>query len=302
MLQSFFTTSALGEYFDSRLLPTWLLATTTIIIIFLFFSRKLLSAKQELDKEIVGRKQAEEVLLLSQKRLKLLNTILTGVPLGMSIEQIIKNTIKELYRHFPDLKVGFSNIDNNGILTVLHSIETAGNLSLEGYVADLTIAPDYFFTLANGQKFIVENVAKNQCLVSLASDIIKIGNQAILEIPLRDSSGLVGVLGFYDSQPRNWSEYEINTITEVANYLIVAIRDIQSQQENKQIQVELRESEAFLRTLYQVAVARNFDFEQRIQYLLAMGCQTFGVEFGILARVKDNRYHVTVVQAPDNSF
>ncbi|MEM6402244.1 MAG: response regulator [Cyanobacteria bacterium P01_D01_bin.116] len=261
-----------------------------------------MSAKQELDKEIVGRKQAEEVLLLSQKRLKLLNTILTGVPLGMSIEQIIKNTIKELYRHFPDLKVGFSNIDNNGILTVIHSIETAGNLSLEGYVADLTIAPDYFFTLANGQKFIVENVAKNQCLVSLASDIIKIGNQAILEIPLRDSSGLVGVLGFYDSQPRNWSEYEINTITEVANYLIVAIRDIQSQQENKQIQVELRESEAFLRTLYQVAVARNFDFEQRIQYLLAMGCQTFGVEFGILARVKDNRYHVTVVQAPDNSF
>ena len=57
-----------------------------------------------------------------------------------------------------------------------------------------------------------------------------------------------------------------------------------------------------MRTLYEVAVARNFDFDQRIQYLLAMGCQTFSVEFGILARVKDNRYHVTVVQAPDNSF
>ncbi|BAY80692.1 two-component hybrid histidine kinase [Calothrix parasitica NIES-267] len=298
----FFITSEFEEYFGSGFLATWLLASTTIIILFLFFRKKLLSAKQELDREIVGRKQAEEVLLLSQKRLKLLNTILTGVPLGMSVEQIIKNTVKELNRHFPDLKVGFSNIDNNGILTVIHSIEIANTPILEGFVADLTTAPDYFFTLANGQKFIVEDVAKNQCLVSLASDILKVGNQAILEIPLRDSSSLVGVLGFYDSHPRNWSEYEINTITEVANYLIVAIRDIQSQQENKRIQVELRESEAFLRTLYEVAVARNFDFDQRIQYLLAMGCQTFSVEFGILARVKDNCYHVTVAQAPDNSL
>ena len=298
----FFKTSEVGEYFGSGFLATWLLATTTIITTFLFFRKKLLSAKQELDREIVGRKQAEEVLLLSQKRLKLLNTILTGVPLGMSVEQIIKNTIKELNRHFPDLKVGFSDIDNNGILTVIHSVEIENAPSLKGFVADLTAAPDYFFTLANGQKFIVEDVAKNQCLVSLASDILKVGNQAILEIPLRDSSSLIGVLGFYDSHPRNWSEYEINTITEVANYLIVAIRDIQSQEENKRIQVELRESEAFLRTLYEVAVARNFDFEQRIQYLLAMGCQTFSVEFGILARVKDNRYQVTVAQAPDNSL
>ena len=298
----FFKTSEVGEYFGSGFLATWLLATTTIITTFLFFRKKLLSAKQELDREIVGRKQAEEVLLLSQKRLKLLNTILTGVPLGMSVEQIIKNTIKELNRHFPDLKVGFSDIDNNGILTVIHSVEIENAPSLKGFVADLTAAPDYFFTLANGQKFIVEDVAKNQCLVSLVSDILKVGNQAILEIPLRDSSSLIGVLGFYDSHPRNWSEYEINTITEVANYLIVAIRDIQSQEENKRIQVELRESEAFLRTLYEVAVARNFDFEQRIQYLLAMGCQTFSVEFGILARVKDNRYQVTVAQAPDNSL
>ncbi|MCJ8282243.1 MAG: GAF domain-containing protein, partial [Rivularia sp. ALOHA_DT_140] len=174
--------------------------------------------------------------------------------------------------------------------------------NLEGFTADLTAAPDYFFTLANGQKFIVEDVAQNQCLVSLASEILKVGNQAILEIPLRDSSGLIGVLGFYDTQPRNWSEYEINTITEVANYLIVAIRDIQSQQENKRIEVELRESEAFLRTLYEIAIARNFDFEQRIQYLLAMGCQTFGVEFGILARIEDNRYNVSVAQVPDDSL
>ena len=301
-LKQFLISSAFGEYFYSELLAVLLLAVTAIIMTIFFFRKKLLSAKQELNKEIIGRKQAEEVLVLSQNRLKLLNSILTGVPLGMSVEQITQNTIKELNRYFPDLKVGFSNIDNNGILTVTHSLVAANSPQIEGFVIDLTTAPDYFFTLVSGQKFIVEDVAQNKCLTSLTSDILKVDNQAILEIPLRDSSGLIGLLGFYDSQPRKWSEYEINTITEVANYLLVAIEDIQSQQENKRIQVELKESEAFLRTLYEVAVARNFDFEQRIEYLLAMGCQTFGVEFGILARIENNRYNVTVAQAPNNSL
>ncbi|MEM6752298.1 MAG: response regulator [Cyanobacteria bacterium P01_C01_bin.38] len=294
--------SVSNEYFSSALLAVLLLAVAAIIFILLFFSKKILLAKQELDKQIIERKQAEKVLVLSQNRLKLLNTILTGVPLGMSVEQIIKNTIKELNRHFPYLKVGFSNIDNNAILTVTHFIETTAKPNIEGFSIDLTTAPDYFFTLINGQKFIVENVAQDKCLLSLASNILEVGNQAILEIPLRDSSGLIGVVGFYDSQPRKWSEYEINTITEVANYLIVAIEDIQSQEENKRIEVELRESEAFLRTLYEIAVAREFDFEQRIQYLLTMGCQTFGLEFGILARVEDELYKVTVVESPDDSL
>ncbi|AFY57826.1 signal transduction histidine kinase [Rivularia sp. PCC 7116] len=299
-LQQLCISSRFVNYFDSKLLVVLLVAIIAIAMIIFFFNKKLLEAKQELEKEIIGRKEAEEVLLLSRNRLTLLNTILTGVPLGTSVEQIIRNTIQQLNKHFPELKACFSNIDNNGILTVTHSVETDSSKLLEGFTADLTTAPDYFFTLVNGQKFIVEDVAQNQCLVSLASEILKVENKAILEIPLRDSSGLVGVIGLYSSQPRQWSEYEINTITEVANYLIVAIRDIQTQTEHRRIEVELRESEAFLRTLYEVAVARNFDFEQRIQYLLAMGCQTFGVEFGILARIEDNRYHVSVAQAPNN--
>ncbi len=287
-----------GKYFDSGLLASLLLAIATIF----FLGKLLLEAKQELKQEVIGRKQAEEVLVLSQNRLKLLNTILNGAPLGMSVDEIIQDTIKQLNRYFPNLKVGFSNIDSNGILTVTHAVEIPDTLQLKGFTIDSTAVPDYFFTLINGQKFIVEDVAQDKRLASLTSDILKFGNQAILEIPLKDSSGLIGILGFYSSQPRKWSEYEINTITEVANYLIVAIQDIQSQQENKRIQIELKESEAFLRTLYEVAVARNFDFEQRIQYLLAMGCQTFGLEFGILAQIEDNRYNVTIAKTPDDSL
>jgi len=294
--QYFLNLFSFGEYFDAELIVVLLLA----IIAILFLGKILLEVKQKLKQEVTQRKQTEEVLVLSQNRLKLLNTILNGAPLGMSVDQIIQDTIKQLKRYFPHLKVAFSNIDNNGVLTITHAVETPDASKLKGFTTDSTTVPDYFFSLINGQRFIVEDVIRDKRLAYLASDILKIDNQAILEIPLRDSSGLIGILGFYSSQPRKWSEYEINTITEVANYLMVAIQDIQTQEENKRIEIELRESEAFLKTLYEVAVARNFDFEQRIQYLLAMGCQTFGLEFGILAQIEDNRYNVTVAKAPDD--
>ncbi|MEM9922850.1 MAG: GAF domain-containing protein, partial [Cyanobacteria bacterium P01_D01_bin.50] len=261
-----------------------------------------MSAKQKLKQEINGRQQAEEILVLIQNRLKLLNMILTGVPLGMSVDEIIENTIKQLNRFFPDLKVGFSSIDSNGVFTVIHAVEIADTPQIKGFTTDLSKAPDYFNTLVTGQKFIVEDVNEDERLASLLSENLKIGNQAILEIPLRDSNGLIGILGFYDSQARNWSEYEITTITEIANYLIVVIRDLQTQEEHQKIEIELRESEAFLRALYEVAAVHNVEFEQRIQYLLAMGCQTFDLEFGILAQIEDKRYNVTVANVPDDSL
>ncbi|MGD1910467.1 MAG: response regulator [Rivularia sp. (in: cyanobacteria)] len=297
-LQQLLVLPAFAEFFDRQLIAILLLSIATNFLI----GKILLSAKQKLKQEIIGRQQAEEILVLSQNRLKLLNMILTGIPLGMSVDEIIENTIKQLNRYFPDLKVGFSSIDSNGIFTVIHAVEMADAPQIKGFTTDLSKAPDYFNTLVTGQKFIVEDVNEDERLTSLLSDTLKIGNQAILEIPLRDSNGLIGILGFYDSQARNWSEYEITTITEIANYLIVVIRDLQTQEEHQKIEIELRESEAFLRALYEVAAVHNVDFEQRIQYLLAMGCQTFDLEFGILAQIEDNCYNVTVANVPDDSL
>jgi PAS domain S-box-containing protein len=62
----------------------------------------------------------------------------------------------------------------------------------------------------------------------------------------------------------------------------------------KQAEAELRTREAAIRALYEVTATQNLNFEQRIQALIGMGCQTFRLECGILARVQDNRYEVMV--------
>ncbi|UNU23304.1 response regulator [Microcoleus vaginatus] len=67
----------------------------------------------------------------------------------------------------------------------------------------------------------------------------------------------------------------------------------------KQAEAELRTREVAIRALYEVTATPNLNFEQRIQALIDMGCQTFRLECGILARVQDNRYEVMAVRSPD---
>ncbi|MCT7952243.1 response regulator [Ancylothrix sp. C2] len=76
-------------------------------------------------------------------------------------------------------------------------------------------------------------------------------------------------------------------------------RDLKAEiKRRKKAETELRTREAAIRDLYEVTAAPNLDFEQRLQALIDMGCQTFGVEFGILALVQDNRYEVMVARSP----
>lgn len=67
----------------------------------------------------------------------------------------------------------------------------------------------------------------------------------------------------------------------------------------KQAEAELKTREAAIRALYEVTATQNLNFEQRIQALIEMGCQNFGLECGILARVQNNLYEVMVARSPD---
>jgi diguanylate cyclase (GGDEF)-like protein/PAS domain S-box-containing protein len=72
--------------------------------------------------------------------------------------------------------------------------------------------------------------------------------------------------------------------------------------ERRQAEEALRESESGILSLYNIASAQNLTFDGRIQALLELGCQRYGLEIGILARVQGERYEVVAVRSPDNSI
>lgn len=77
------------------------------------------------------------------------------------------------------------------------------------------------------------------------------------------------------------------------------IRDISAR---KQIEIDLQESEAMIRTLYEITAAYDLSFEERFQRLLAMGCQHFNLDYSFLARIQGTRYEIVTVQTPDQSI
>lgn len=107
---------------------------------------------------------------------------------------------------------------------------------------------------------------------------------------------------WFETTSRAIREAETGKIQEI----IGVSRDIT---ERKQREQELRESESSIRALYQVTSAPYTDpinrvstFDQRLQNLLAMGCEQFNLEFGILSHIEGDDYRVIAVQCPDNSI
>jgi PAS domain S-box-containing protein len=68
----------------------------------------------------------------------------------------------------------------------------------------------------------------------------------------------------------------------------------------KQTQEQLQDNQASIKSLYEITAAQHLNFEERIQKLLAMGCQLFNLEYGLLGRVQNSRYEVMAAQSPNN--
>ncbi|MGB5967978.1 MAG: DUF3365 domain-containing protein [Spirulinaceae cyanobacterium] len=62
---------------------------------------------------------------------------------------------------------------------------------------------------------------------------------------------------------------------------------------------QLQRSEASIRLLHEVTTKQELNFEQRLQQLLIMGCQQFGLEVGILSVIEEDHHLVAALQTPE---
>ncbi|MGF1491290.1 MAG: response regulator [Microcoleaceae cyanobacterium] len=70
--------------------------------------------------------------------------------------------------------------------------------------------------------------------------------------------------------------------TDDVQEILAVSRDISDRKYREQ---ELRESEASIRALYQITSSQDLDFQGRLQNILRVGCDKFGLKFGLLAQV-----------------
>lgn len=83
------------------------------------------------------------------------------------------------------------------------------------------------------------------------------------------------------------------------SWLAVVQEDISLE---RQKEGRLRQNELRLRRFHQISHDNSLSLEQRIERLLALGCETFGLELGILARIEDATYTVERVYPPEGGI
>jgi PAS domain S-box-containing protein len=200
---------------------------------------KLRSTNYQLQQEIIQRKQIEQSLQESQVCLRLLNSITTGITAGLSVEQVIESTVQQIGRYFKTLRVLYGVMEE-GALTVIHSAQPETMPTLQGMIEDLTQAPTYLEIIDRRQPIIIQDVTQESFLVPIAASMLSRKTYAILSVPVQHSPQKLGLLCFNAPTPRQWSDYEVATLIEIADYLSIVLQESQAQQERQRAEDRLR--------------------------------------------------------------
>ncbi len=95
---------------------------------------------------------------------------------------------------------------------------------------------------------------------------------------------------------RNW------LIVGIAFLLLLGLSSIYMLRMNQRLKLSkraLRRSEGALRSLHDITSRHNLSFEGKVQALLALGCEQFGMPIGILSRVEGENYEIVEVVPSD---
>lgn len=183
----------------------------------------------------IERKYAEEILRYSQIRLELINNINNGIIIGLSADQIIEDTILQLYKYFPKFCVAYS-IVKESTLNVLYSLEPKAMTVSKGLIIDLSSVPNYLIALQTGQPIAINDLRKESLLEPLSEIITNSGVKSVLGIPIKYSEAIFGILFLGSPEARKWSKQEILLLKEIANCLTVTIKEAQAQQDRREIE------------------------------------------------------------------
>jgi len=225
-------------------------------------------------RDITKHKAMLEELERSQSRLRLRNKISTAITAAMSIEQRIGRAVGYIAEEFSDVRVAYSAIDSQGNLTVLHSIEPPGMPPLAGLSADLRVAPAYLHALRAGEPVVLGDIAADPRMAPLVSAMTAGGTRAVLDVPLQHSRELVGLLCFASSVPREWSDHEVATLREVAEYLSITVQDARNLEERQRAEAQsalLRERARIAQDLHDNVAQFFFSIGLTARQLLEQG-------------------------------
>lgn len=167
------------------------------------------------------------LLQQSKKNLKLINNILEYIVLAENREDLIESTLLNLSSYFNGLSVAYLNINNKNEITIVKAITPVRETTIAGEKLDFQLVPKYWEACQTSSFVAVADLTKDDRLSPLKEKMLAMGMRGILNLPLKHSGVLLGLLKVFSPKPHHWQEREINTFIDAANYLSLGIRNLE---------------------------------------------------------------------------
>ncbi|MDX1953345.1 MAG: PAS domain S-box protein, partial [Verrucomicrobiota bacterium] len=190
-------------------------------------------------RDVTAEKRTEQVLIDSQTRLTMLNSILAVMAAGIPVEEIIIRTINQLAIYFPSHRVVYSTLDTSCILQVTASAGSQDLPPITGNRYCLVTATEYISSIRRREVIVIPDTSTDARVSFLAEQAGSQAVRATLDLPVRHSSSLIGLLSFHCAEPHAWEEHEITTLKEVVEYLGIAHKQAEADQERKRAEMAL---------------------------------------------------------------
>ena len=208
--------------------------------------------------DISERKHAEQGLLESQERLRLLNAIANRMTQGGSPEEIVRVAVDGLSGMFPGLRWTYSTVGQGGKARAIYSVSTCSLADSTG--VEYELAPDDPAIAASGTARVVRIDDFTPASAEAALQLPEV--RALLAVQLKHDGNIVGLLAATGAQPREWSEREMQVATEVSEYLAVSWRNGRIEQRRRDAEEALRASEARLAAVIESAIDAIIIFDE----------------------------------------
>lgn len=208
--------------------------------------------------DITERKRAEAALRERTVRLELRAEISAVGEQGTDEYAIVSEILTVLSRYFGELRVVYATIDRAGVLEALCSYEPPAMPALSGATIDLNPAPAFLASLRAGMRIVCSAVHTDPRLLPLADTLAAFGTAATMAVPLDQGGGQLGLLTFDAPEPRTWSDHECITLSEVADYLALTLREASIRRERARARAALRDSESTNRALLEALPDQMF--------------------------------------------
>jgi PAS domain S-box-containing protein len=199
-------------------------------------------------RDVTQIKRLVEELRQQRTRLELLNGVARGARTGVTVEAIITHTLEELHRGFPSYRVTYAVIDIEGKLSVVRAVAPEGMPDTTGHVLDLEHAPAMLSAAGSGAAivFASPDVRDDARLERFLPWLEATGVGATLLVTIARDERELGVLELHAPAAHEWSEYERRTLSEVADYLGMVLKEARLLEERERAELEVRRLNASL--------------------------------------------------------